>query len=511
LARWLVVVVTLVALLTAPTVANAGPHTPGNVDELLQAYGIADAPSDYVVVVDTSGSMSDPPALYPPVVNAYKQFVDAIGAQDQLSVITFDVAPDVRFSGDLSSPAKRSDATNALPAAAQGNATDIGAALSATLERLERPGSNEVQTVIFLTDGKIFAPGSPYEQTSSPAWQGLEERAAQVMNGHRLSVYGAGLGGNATDVAVLKNVFPSSQIVSLPADQLSGFFKDAVQRARVLRLYTPITKELQEGFVSVDVTPGRLASTTTLRVRMRSKFPHLGARVIVKSIEVTDAHGTSLQARLVGGPRTVELTPSGISAPIEVQVEQPLPNAQRIGTETQNRQFSVRVDASVTAEPADVIGKSLGITTEGRLVQSDPVTASRTVGTPVWWFLVALAVLSLLVLLAVWIYRRFVRTPPLPGGVLLENGTFEPFRGSMTAVPNKDIMIPQSDGAVVEFFTKRGKFRGRTPRMYVRKLQGANRVLSYGVERPLHTEQQVMPTDFVLIGRARVRVTSKSS
>lgn len=508
--RLLLVVLTLALLCAGPQAGAADTGaTPGSVNELLHAYGIEGSPADYVVVVDTSSSMMDPPALYRPVVRAYKQFVSAIGDKDQLSVITFDETPDLRFSGDLSTRAKRVTAAGALPAKADGVATDIGAALSAVLERLERPGSNEVQTVIFLTDGRIHAPGSPYASPSSPAWKALQRRASHVTSGHRLSVYGAGLGSKATDVGSLKRVFPGTQVNSLPPNQLPSFFKEAIQQARVERLYTPVSNELEEGFVSVALSPGRLNDPTALTVRLRSHYPHLGARVILKSVSVTTIDGKQIRARIVGGPRTLELGPNGVSEPVRVEAHPSLAAEPKIGTETQSAQFVVHVGADIMAEPSGVIATSLGIKAAGRLVQADSVSARRTVGTPIWRFLVALVLLILLLLSLLWVYRRFIRTPPLPGGVLLESGVFEPFHGAATSLPNKDVVIPSTDGSVVEFFTKRGKFRKRTPRVYVRRQEGTSRVQSYGVERPLHTEEQVMTTDLVIVGRARLRVSPR--
>ena len=88
LRRWCVLLVC--ALLSWSPPAHADAHaddtraTPQTVGQLLRAFGIQDAPADFVVVVDTSSSMMDPPALYPPVAAAYRKLVRAVGDQDNL-------------------------------------------------------------------------------------------------------------------------------------------------------------------------------------------------------------------------------------------------------------------------------------------------------------------------------------------------------------------------------------------------------------------------------------------
>lgn len=498
--------------------AASGPATPtpSSVDDLLDVYGVDSEPADFVVVVDTSGSMMWKPALYPPVVRAYRQFVEAIGDNDQLSLITFDTTPNLRFAGDLSTPDKRKKAAAALPARANGAHTDIGAALGAALDRLERPDASEVQTLVFLTDGKIDAPGSPYANPAGRAWKALADRAATVADGHRLSVYGAGLGSRATDVGVLQRVFPSTQIVSLPPDQLPAFFAEAVERARVQRLVTPVTAELTEQYVSVEVDAGELAAATDLTVRLRSHLPHLGARVVVSGVTVATDDGAPVRATLVGGPTALSLSPDGTSDPLTVRIEPTMPPDRLVGDETQRQRFAVTLDATVEGEPADVLAQQVGVSTEARLVQSDLVAAQRTVGIPLWWFAVAAAVLVLLILVALWVYRRFLRTPPLPGGVTVlpsaadPQGAFIPFRGKVMAMPNKDAAIAATDGAIVEFYTQRGRFTRGNPRVYVRPLDGSCRVEDRGLIEALSAEgRRVYPEDRVIVGRAHLAVESR--
>ena len=138
-------------------------EVPASIDELFALFGVDAVPADFVVVVDTSGSMSqgeNPP--YPAVLGAYQSLVDSIPDGDNLSVLTFDSSPNLAFQGEISSES-REQAKAALPAEARGQATDIGSAIDATLRRLERADASDVQLVLFLTDGQHQpAAGSAY-------------------------------------------------------------------------------------------------------------------------------------------------------------------------------------------------------------------------------------------------------------------------------------------------------------------------------------------------------------
>lgn len=499
----------LVLVAQGTALAADTPPTPTSVQDLLSVFQVADVPADYVVVVDTSSSMMDQPAIYPKVVTAYRSFVDALGTGDTLSVITFDTVGNLRFADEITAGKQRKQAKTALPVSARGTATDIGAGINAALGRLERPGSNEVQTLIFLTDGELNAPsGSPYGNAGNTAWKQLHQRAVRVAAGHRLSVFGAGLGGGSTDIGLLRQVFPQTQIVSLPTNQLADFFREAIDNARIERLRTPVTDELDQGRLDVVVKPGELGDPTRLTVTFRSAYPHLGSRVILRGVAVTDADGKELESELVGGPRTLTLGPGGNSQSVYVDVRTPAPPGGGLGKTNHARGFVTQVDAEIRVEPADVIGQNLGISTKGRLNQSEPATATAETGLSWSTVLGGLLLLLLLLLLLSWIWRRFLRTPPLPGGVRLEDGKFIPFKGNRTKIPGHDV-IPNTNGASVRFFTRRGKFRKRVPRVYVSNEQGQSFVNKLGVSTPLSGAQQVLPTDIVIVGRARIVVEPK--
>lgn len=501
---------------------------PRTTDELLTAYGIGDQPSDFVVVVDTSGSMMDPPAIYPDVLRVYAEFVDAIGAQDHLAVITFDASAVVRFSGEVNTPERRSAAKAALPPTANGGRTDIGAALDAALDRMERADAAQVQTLIFLTDGKIVASGSPYGTPGSPAWQELRARADRLAGSRTVSAFGAGLGGGATDVAVVKDVFPRAKIVSLPTDQLPGFFREAVERARVERLRSPVEQELNRYGVTAAVDHGKLADVTRLEVRLTSTLPILGATVNVRGVRVMTADGTPLEATLPSGPQPVTIAPGETSPAIPVDVVVPgLDHSLKIGETRETRHFRVILETESEVEPADILARDLAIDTQPRVTQAPLAEASRGHGVAYWMLGVWAGIAAAILWFLGWIYRRFIATPRLRGQlevintdpveVLNENrekvviGPYD-LRGCRDSIPNSKFNIAAA-GASIEFTTRRGKFRGfpgtRNPRMWASAAGSTGVVLfspSGGITQSMSETTLARPGDEFTLGPTKIRV-----
>lgn len=512
---WLSLIV--VAALTLGGVQPARADNTGipqTVDELLEIYGIANVPADYVVVVDTSGSMMGATPIYPAVRQAYASFAAAIGDQDHLSVITFDTNAVVQFNGKLGEGRNREAAASALPEVAKGARTDIGAALNAALDRLQRADAAPVQTVVFLTDGKIDAPNSPYRTLGSPAWQQLAQRAAQIEGGRSLAVYGAGLGGGATDVAVVKDVFPRAQIVNLPNDQLAPFFAEAIRRARVEKLRAPVLQEIRRNQLELAIAPGTLGDHTTLTLTLTSKLPHLGATVNLRGVTITDATGRPLKSTLVGGSRTVTVGPQRTSEPVRVDVEVPaLSHEWRVGEVPDSRAFTVAVDAVVEVEPASILVADLGIAEAPKILMPDAATATRTYGVPYWAIGAALATLALVVWVLWWLYQRFLAVPRLRGGVRFTgpgdtDETVHLFRGREEKVPGR--LKVDGGGSSVVFFTRRGTFVNplsiRHPRIFVRVEDAPARVISRGYEDTLDAPRTVGHPDQIKLGTTTLTV-----
>lgn len=456
---------------------------PQTVDELLDIYGIGDEPSDYIVVVDTSGSMMQKPPIYPKVQKAFTEFTKAIQDTDHLSVITFDTTAVVRFNGRMTGK-NRKAAASALPKEARGARTDIGAALEAALERMERPDAASVQTMIFLTDGMIDAPGASYQVRGNKHWKQLTKRAKKVEAGRSVSVYGAGLGGEQTDVDVVSDVFPRAKIVSLPNNQLADFFDEAVKRSRIERLRIPVSEELRRNPVQAIVTVSELRDRTSLSLRFDSKLPNLGVTVSLKGVSVYDDDGKPLHSSLAGGPRSETIGPKQSTEPAKITVEVPnLSKDLRIGQIPETRSLRVEVDASVEVEPAAILASDLAIEQAPELTGPELVNAKRMHGIAYWMIAVFAVILVLVGLFLRWVYQRFFAIPRLRGGLELPDGSVVSFRGKEEEIPSRRFDF-DSGGARAVFFTKRGKytrfFSTRHPRIFVMSDRGIVKVSSMG-------------------------------
>lgn len=87
-----------------------GAAIPSSIDELFTLFGVDKVSADFVVVVDTSGSMSQGPTPpYPAVLKAFLSLVESIPDGDNLSVLTFDGSPNLSFQGKISDKSRNKD------------------------------------------------------------------------------------------------------------------------------------------------------------------------------------------------------------------------------------------------------------------------------------------------------------------------------------------------------------------------------------------------------------------
>ena len=497
---------------TAAFSQDATPTIPKDYKELLELFGIADSPVDFVIVIDTSSSMqAGPDPFYPKVQEAYGGFVDSIRPADYLSVIRFDTQPLPLFSGSLESPEQRATALNALPKVADGQNTDIGKALNDTLDRLERPGGNEVQLVIFLTDGKQEpGPGSPYGREYGPAWEPLHERAKALEKNHQLWAYGAGLSnGQPTDIDLLGRVFARAKLVGLPPDQLPAFFREAIEKARIEQLRTPFTEEINETEITSSVSAvGALGDTITFDAIFSSTAKKLPVSADLKGVTVTDAQGNKVKAELEGGRKTLLIGPNGTSKPMRVVAHPALKeHGREFGTSTETEAYKVDFDIDTIAEPHDLARVLLDIeTTVKHTPPPDPSAFSREVGisyrTVLFWVIIGLLSLALVAAFLVWA----TKLPPLRGALERSDESLVPLRGTQQLYPDRKHPDVDAYGAQARFFTKRRKWR----KVFVATKQPVVEFEKYKRFSVLAAEQRLTVGSKVKIGDAVVRWTPRS-
>lgn len=495
----------LLVLVSGGVASAEGPSTPASIDDLLQIYGVASEPVDYVVVVDTSGSMSKKSApIYPEVRSAYKAFVDAISDHDHLSLITFDAKATLRFSAQPKGDA-RATALAALPKEAHGSGTNIGDGIRIAIDQLGRADAHDVQIVLFLTDG---------EPTVKADYKALGKAAANATKGRQLRVLGASLGPDEkTGASLLETVFPgNTQVTRLPSDQLKAFFQDAIKRAQIANLYRPIRDEIDDGAVRVSVEPPELAGDMDFVITLTNDYGHLGAKVTVEKATVLDEQGNELPASLKDGRATIILTPGQQSQPLKVRVDtavQPAP--LRIGVEREQQYFAVELDAAVRVEPSDLITQSVGLKSKGKLSQAPQALAHRDVGIPYWLIAVYVIAALFALWLAVFIWRRFFALPPLWGYLREKDradgspGQVHRLRGKETVVGHGGKFTPSGTGnEAVRLFTRRGQFTRGKPTIFAEPKAGDVRITRAGRRERIGPRTIVTPGIQLHLGAASV-------
>lgn len=512
------VVGAVVALLTACALGSTSgfaaaddPSGPQSLPELLDAFDIADQPIDFVVVVDVSRSMqegADP--LYPHVRQAYEEFVGAMRPDDHLSVVAFGADAAVTPLDPVGPAGERDDALDALPAEADGTATDIGAAIKAALERLERPDANEVQVVLFLTDGRHNPDAtSSFQTTSGPAWDELQVRAQAVEEGHQLLVRGAGLSnGEPTDIRLLGSVFSDPETVNLSPDRIGPFFQETVDRSRVELLRVAVERELQEKARVTAPEQDELEDPMTVKVQIDSELSHLPVRVAVEDVTVTDGDGNVIDSRLTDGPQEYLIVPGAESPDIEVDLSgiEFDHDTRWFPETTQSRGLTVQLDTSAQLEPHDQLQRILGISdTEIRVKPlADPLDVSRTDGLTWAALFRFLMLLMLLALIAFLIWRYYFQTPPLVGALELPDRTVVPLKGTTMSFPGGKFTAADAGSARAEFFT-RPRHRKK---VYVRTKHPTVRKFEFGVKwTPLTGGERLEAGEKLRIGNLVVRLT----
>jgi hypothetical protein len=400
-----------VILLVQVGVAAARAPSEVSRDEVFAALGVDQTPGDYVILVDTSGSMQSS-GLYPQVVSALAPLMKAMSPADHLSLLTFDTAPTLRYSGPVG--ADPSAAISQLPPEAAGENTDIGAAAGAGLSELERPDASAVGTVVLLTDGRHQpSPGSAYPTAAGPAWDLLRQRGDSLTADRAIRSYALALNGSA-DATLLKSVFADSVVVALPGDQLAGYLDRVKEETRIDKAKQILSSELPAVVkVTWDTTALRRldlgAGSGEATVELTSTSAHV-------PIHLSDLRVQGDGFRVSGLPPELDLEP-GQTKPYTAQLSFAASGGFGFGQREETRQGQLTMEAQVGSPWQDVLGQDLDLPFQGGLEGgTTPVSAQGLVGWS-WLTLVliaALLVLVALVLVSVWINRR----PKLRGALI---------------------------------------------------------------------------------------------
>ncbi|MCQ8773920.1 VWA domain-containing protein [Streptomyces telluris] len=411
--RAAVVAVALLAVWPLAGTPASADTVPSRAD-VYRALGIGDQPADYVVLVDTSGSMAGG-GRYSTVRSTLRPFLDGLSPRDHVALVTFDSRPEARYIGS----AGNTDAIMArLPAAPDpGGETDIGAALETALRELERPGAPEIASVVLLTDGEHHPPGgSRYPKATGPAWDGLRTRAGAVGKRAELAGYALPLGSGATGAELLGSVVRDTSVMRPDSVQdLGAYLKRAGERIRARKAGLLLARDLGKG-VTVSWADGAARDVTGGSATASVTFRSTTERVPLTISQVSAALGGASLG--VGGlPSRITLRP-GESKTYTVRLEGELPAGPLPYRRTEKAGAALRVSGRVTSDWEQALAPDVRLDVPGRVrTTGRDLPLRATVGSAA--FLPALLAGVTAALLAVWLWWRRTNRPRLLGELLL--------------------------------------------------------------------------------------------
>ena len=272
--RWALLAMACLGAACAPAARAQAPPTK---QEIFKSLGVDAEPADYVVLIDSSGSMAAD-GLYNRVRATLARFLAGTTSRDHVVMYTFSNFSVLRYEG----PGGQSGAVlDRIPTQTFDGQTDIGKALDTALDALDRPDHAQVASIVLLTDGNHhpLASSKYTTNTDSPAWRALATRAkALVSDGRTMVGYSLPLRDEANGAKLLSQVVPDTTVVN-PSDvpDIRGF----LDRAQ-LSIHVEKAKRLLAGDIGRDVVvqwpPNKTIDaesrpsdiTVTLRSRLRN-------------------------------------------------------------------------------------------------------------------------------------------------------------------------------------------------------------------------------------------------
>lgn len=340
--RFFIVFLTILASMML-LMSEASWSSEDPLELLFERFPPQQARADFVIVLDTSGSMREG-GLFEQVVQAVATFIEALSPEDYLSILAFD--SHVRY---LVIPQEIGTEKNTLQQRIlslpppSGQKTDIGAALEKTVDELNRPNANPLQFVVFITDGKHDPPKeSKYPTALHENFSLLKEKAKRTLFDHVIAVTGLGL-NRSTDIELLRKVFEDAMPLTVDKTGLASFFSRLKAEIKISKLRLQVIQELKRGGISIVLLEEgkkriKAGGKTSIRFQLKSNYEHLDAAVFIEKMEIpSDEHfqceiADGLALERSEGMRGINIPPKGESPKITLILQDT----------SKNRWFSLR-------------------------------------------------------------------------------------------------------------------------------------------------------------------------
>ncbi|WP_328322886.1 VWA domain-containing protein [Kribbella sp. NBC_00382] len=395
-----------VGLAAGPAMADPAPPTR---DQIYRQLGVDAVTADYIVLVDTSGSMAAS-GRYSNVRRVLGSFLSGLAPSDYVALYTFDTAPQRRYAGTA---ANRAGILGALPAGPTPNgSTDIGSGIEQALNELNRAGAADIATVVLLTDGQQDAPASSaYRSIASPAWQTLKTRARSLKKTW-LGAYALPLMAQ-TGAALLQRVIPST-VVLQPANgpALVKYLDQSKQAARLAKARSLLAGDLGKGvrvtWTATQTDPS--AGTATLRADLSS----LTQRV---PITVSDLHVNASQGvTWTGSPPSAVILKPGQTRSFVLQVRRTPGFSAKLWPHQVSDSAPMSLAGRVGSPWASALAPDIALKVPGQINNSGNTQVAKQVGS---WKAVGIAGGVLAVILLAFALALYLRAfPRLPRGAI---------------------------------------------------------------------------------------------
>ncbi|GGS54763.1 vWA domain-containing protein [Actinokineospora fastidiosa] len=394
----------------APAPALADEPAQVGIDEIYHEVGVADTPTDYVVLVDTSRSMAED-GRYSGVRSGLRGFFAGLDAADRVTLITFAEVPTIVYTGPRPGPA----VIARMPATPEGNATDIGAALDRALAVLEGGDTGAHGAVVLLTDGE-HAPLAGSRFASSTAWPALAERGRAL--GERVSGYAIPLAGGENGAELLTGTVPGTVTLALanPSEvvDLLDRLDERVRRTELGRLVAGDVNGTVAATWSAFPDGGDLASSVRVTLTLRTTTSVLPLWVSGLRGELVGVGGT-----VTGLPEEI-LLPPGEAQHIDVVVRSTEAAGLRLGERTTEVPTRLRLAGVVSSPWTTAIESELDIDFALRDLDSTAAWPSVWTTGLSWTWIVFIGVLLLGVLITGLVTWE-LRNPQLRGHLLAQS------------------------------------------------------------------------------------------
>ncbi|MEE1784533.1 VWA domain-containing protein [Streptomyces sp. SP17BM10] len=444
----LLLAVLLPALLWTGTARAADPNRPTRA-EVYQALGLEHQPADYVILVDTSPSMTQQ-GRYETVRQTLQTFLSGLTGADHVALYTFDTTVIARYIGAAGDPV---GILSRLPAAPGPNGdTDIGAALNAALGELERGDALPIASVVLMTDGENApAAGSAYPVATTAAWTAaLHARAAKLAGHTDLVGYALPLATGATGAQLLSQVVTDTrELVPGSIQDLGSYLQRAGDDTRLRQARAVLAPDLGQGVTvswsgpqTLDLGTGE--ATGTLSFTSRAARLPLSVDSIAVSVAGRPFTVSGLPSSLILSPKSTQDIP--------VRITGRLDGGPLTPRHVEHAGVALKVTGTVGSPWQPALAPDLPLDIPPTLRPAElPVGVSGQVGSAATLpLLIGVPLLVLLVLVLAWVR---VYRPALDGVLLIEPAFGEQIPEHVPLTGRRVRLRPALGGA--------GRVRGR--------------------------------------------------